>query len=326
MSCSNFNNIINFSGFDVGSVINNIGTASECQNRCKFFVNCKFFTWTSNDTRCRLKSQIGRIIVVRNSVSGPNECPAKLSHYDIRLVDHSIAGYEFKGTVIQYRFGVSYSDQCHFFCLNTDGCSYWNYYKNLQTCYLYEKTTLELVKNSLCVFGYKLSFDCFERGIANPGNDIGAYTTNIKSASSCQQWCQALKDCQFWTFDSAQLRCYRKTKSAVTKTIHPNRLSGPRHCTHRQLEPFKDTLDCSITSLDYYGDDIDLSTQVLSARACQELCQNHQDCHYWTYFKNSFVCYRKRSKGIPTYHKGNQNIVSGPKKCNSNFKFFHLLN
>ena len=62
------------------------------------------------------------------------------------------------------------------------------------------------------------------------GNQID-YVDNINDVTSCQEKCQELIECKFWTYNSKTKKCYRQTANApeyLGTCITCTR--GPRNC------------------------------------------------------------------------------------------------
>ena len=63
------------------------------------------------------------------------------------------------------------------------------------------------------------------------GNDID-YVWNINDATSCQEKCQELLACKFWTYNSQTRNCWRQTKYAPDNlgSCGNDCTRGPRYC------------------------------------------------------------------------------------------------
>ena len=74
---------ISYNGFNLGSKIQQIKTAEDCQKKCQEADGCAYFTWNSKTTSknketCYLKSQPGEVRDYdsqRGKMSGPKYCP-----------------------------------------------------------------------------------------------------------------------------------------------------------------------------------------------------------------------------------------------------------
>ena len=68
---------------------------------------------------------------------------------------------------------------------------------------------------------------------------------------------------------------------------------------------------CSETG-GYAGNEIDTVNSINDAESCQNLCQAHSQCKFWTWNKNHNYC--KRQTGNSSGSCG-ENCVRGPRSC-----------
>ena len=62
---------------------------------------------------------------------------------------------------------------------------------------------------------------------------------NVYDPESCQKECQKVSECQLWTYNREEMKCYRKTAKAAKyvpeKCNHHNICKrGPRFCQGKQ--------------------------------------------------------------------------------------------
>lgn len=80
----------------------------------------------------------------------------------------------------------------------------------------------------------KVSLDCFKDGIRYLGYNLpGGIKKRIPSAKHCQDLCQSVKGCHFWTWRSSDKKCFLKNEHAEEgegEGNKPDRVSGPKRC------------------------------------------------------------------------------------------------
>ena len=65
----------------------------------------------------------------------------------------------------------------------------------------------------------------------------------------------------------------------------------------------------------YQGGNIASSTSTATSKGeCQVNCQNHAQCHFWTFYTNN-DCFLKEDPQTVTHFQSSPNPVSGPKWC-----------
>ena len=80
-------------------------------------------------------------------------------------------------------------------------------------------------------------------------------------------------------------------------------------------DSFPIEVECFVDNVELYGNDIEvLITQ--NPKMCQQKCQKHIECHYWTFKKSSadqeFNCWLRR---VNDFKVPNPRKISGPKFC-----------
>ena len=71
---------------------------------------------------------------------------------------------------------------------------------------------------------------------------------------------------------------------------------------------------CFDLNIDYYGSDIAASQSVATAEDCQKICQQNDQCRYWTLYGG--ICF---SKNVMTNVGPLAGATSGPKDCGGKY-------
>ncbi|CEL93892.1 unnamed protein product [Vitrella brassicaformis CCMP3155] len=152
---------------------------------------------------------------------------------------------------------------------------------------------------------------CFQTDTDFHGHDIlGPLTTTspltlngrrvqplaASTPEACQEACQALSTCAYWTFNKAK-QCWLKRKDAVRgASLAEGAVSGPKRCRpKRQDERHKsmatsgcfehDTALASVSkTAKNTSDPVRVATNVTSAISCQAACLLVGDCLSWTFY------------------------------------------
>ena len=89
------------------------------------------------------------------------------------------------------------------------------------------------------------------------------------------------------------------------------------------------TLGCFLTNVDYKGTNLNAehSLRTEDAAMCQKMCQNNQNCYFWTWATPDFWdsayhkdCYLKASDAVA--YSNEYGLISGPKDCGSGNTIF----
>ena len=74
---------------------------------------------------------------------------------------------------------------------------------------------------------------CFETGNYQGTASAIDVVENINGATSCQEECQKHEECQFWTYNSQNKKCFRQTQIAPQNLGTCNTCTrGPRNCAN----------------------------------------------------------------------------------------------
>ena len=66
----------------------------------------------------------------------------------------------------------------------------------------------------------------------------------------------------------------------------------------------------------YHGNEIDYVQNINNALSCQEECQKHEGCQYWTYNLHTKICWRQTANAPETLGTCNT-CIRGPRNCSS---------
>lgn len=142
------------------------------------------------------------------------------------------------------------------------------------------------------VFSLNLFDSCtFEYNIdylnAGTNNDIVTYA-GITSEKQCFQSCNALAQCQYWTWVSVTQHCFLKSSEGI-RTVSQGRTSGRRcNCT-------------SVANSDNSGTDLVYYSGIQSYDACCASCTQLTECQNWTWNSITLVCaLKKAGTNVPT--------------------------
>ena len=64
----------------------------------------------------------------------------------------------------------------------------------------------------------------------------------------------------------------------------------------------------------YHGNEIDYVQNINNALSCQEECQEHEGCQYWTYNLHTKICWRQTANAPETLGTCNT-CIRGPRNC-----------
>ena len=69
---------------------------------------------------------------------------------------------------------------------------------------------------------------CYEYGIDYPENDIDS-VASVDNASECQNLCQEIDSCNYWTYNTNTKVCLRK-RAKSNQSVISHATSGPQYC------------------------------------------------------------------------------------------------
>ena len=221
-------------------------------------------------------------------------------------------GFNFDGNDIKSIKNVRSINICQWTCENEPLCAYWTFEPSTKTCFL-KYAVHGIVENSGFTSGPK---HCMtdsdrekEKAISCMENDVdfnGDFVRDIAGSTieDCELRCQRAGDCKYFTFVPSNGKCHLK-HSMGTRKVGTGLKSGPAWCPASKSTCFQNTVD-------YDGDDIK-NVKTSNADQCQEQCQKHPTCTYFTYVKSQQKCHLKFGTG--TRRAGNADMISGPKHC-----------
>ncbi|TRY77166.1 hypothetical protein TCAL_15992, partial [Tigriopus californicus] len=145
-----------------------------------------------------------------------------------------------KGIDIENYSNIKSPWRCQALCQSIPECQYFTYLpKNFRDmafrkmCFL--KTTRTTVGPNFVRPTGRLLYDCFEKDIGYPSNDLGLIS-NVTTVRECQDICQDTTRCEFFAYvpeqiprHVAQHNCYLKSNKTIV-VFKPGLLSGPKFC------------------------------------------------------------------------------------------------
>ncbi|OEH73912.1 uncharacterized protein LOC34620192 [Cyclospora cayetanensis] len=332
---------IDYYGYDIEKIEGRyVMNPAECQRLCTGNPQCAFFSWKFSTHSCFLKS--APAVLNRREdpdvTSGPRTChnmsvqPPRPSDYPAAF-DPSTApascvesGVEYRGHTIKTSKAKS-APVCHRQCQQTRDCYYWTWSSQHRTCALKNsnapngrfegETTLDKVSGTR---------DCVPVLPGCQFADVGVVGArlNTRSANSfdaCQFFCAAFSGCTHFSYDLLTGDCNLWSSfNAYSKGNSTSGLvSGPAFCEAETV--------CFEQS-DYVGHNVEENEtgEVESPAACQALCRNNSDCHYWSWLRSNKGCYLKDANAILGRVNDTTSIgrFSGPKWCSVRYGCMHM--
>ncbi|PHJ15965.1 pan domain-containing protein [Cystoisospora suis] len=219
---------------------------------------------------------------------------------------------------------VTTAEECQRRCQANMSCGYFTFFVHNNHCYLKSLAALSQRRpaNDRRVSGPR-NCSCLEMGIDYVGNDVE--DVQAQTPMECQKLCQGLDACHYFTFYPNRKRCYLKNASAKEGRTSGDgtipHVSGPKTCELTPPEEPSASSDppngCFEEGVDYYAHDVKQiqNGSVKTLEACQALCQEREDCYYFTYDRRGHNCYLKKASAPQGRRTGNEHLVSGPKTC-----------
>ena len=104
----------------------------------------------------------------------------------------------------------------------------------------------------------------------------------------------------------------------MVQVVHVHYQNFGQQCTSNTLPEislhcFAD--QCFMTG-NYDGNDIDFVENINDATRCQEECQKHHECKFWTYTSDNKRCYRQTANAPDTLGTCDT-CIRGPRNCAS---------
>ncbi|EPT26742.1 PAN domain-containing protein [Toxoplasma gondii TgCatPRC2] len=295
-----------------------------CQQLCGLWGMCMYFTWSSLDKSCALKTGTAlhgwkKDETTKGLVSGPKKCGE--SQVPCQEAGVSYPGYN----IMRITSGhVRSPAMCQKLCQTTPGCRYWTWQPTDNACELKGRAALtgrqQNDETRQMISGPKfcsaVTAGCYEVDVDYWGNDIQKLEDElVASPSICQGYCQRRTDCRFWTWVSATQSCYLKNVNGVygrrRDSTTGGMVSGPAFCP-QQPQCFED-------SVDYTGYDLEKveTGKITTPAMCQTLCQQRDLCRYWSWVSHTKNCYLKGQFALMGRRddSSTSGIVSGPQYC-----------
>lgn len=319
-------------GYDIEKVEGRyIMTPMDCQRLCQGNPECAFFSWKFSTHSCFLKSS-SAILNRREDpdvTSGPRNCsagapvPPHPSDFPTEF-DPSTAPPACIESSVEYRgYNIRTSKAksaaaCQRQCQHMRECQYWTWSSQSHVCALKNgealngrmegQTTLDKVSGAR---------DCVPVLPGCQFADVGIIGARLSTRAApafdaCQYYCASFSGCTHFSFDIISGDCTLWSSfNAYSKGSSTQGLvSGPAFC---------DSEEICFEQSDYVGHNVDENEtgEVESPAACQSLCRNNADCHYWTWLRSNNGCYLKDANAIlgRTNDATSLGRFSGPKWC-----------
>ena len=127
---------------------------------------------------------------------------------------------------------------------------------------------------------------CVVNGVDYEGDDIGEVQDS--TIKKCEESCQRARDCKYFTYVQSSAKCFLKNGMG-TRKVGTDFTSGPAWCPASKTTCYQDTVD-------FNGDDIKRIGNS-NVDQCQEQCQKHPTCKYFTFVKSFRNCHLKSGTG-----------------------------
>ncbi|PFH35764.1 PAN domain-containing protein [Besnoitia besnoiti] len=301
-----------------------VTSAMMCQQLCGLWGLCMYFTWSSINHSCALKTGTAihgwrKDASTRGLVSGPKAC----GQWRVPCQENGVSYPGFN--IMRVTGGHVHSPGvCQSLCQTTPGCRYWTWQLAGNVCELKSGAALsgrlQNAETTHLISGPKfcsaLTAGCYEIDVDYWGHDIQKIEDgSIANASVCQGFCQRTTNCRFWTWVSATRSCYLKNVYGVhgrrRDSTTGGMVSGPAFCP---IQP-----QCFEDSVDYTGYDVEKieTGRVTTPTMCQTLCQQRNLCRFWSWVSPTKNCYLKSQFALMGRRDDTSTagIVSGPKYC-----------
>ncbi|CEM26526.1 unnamed protein product [Vitrella brassicaformis CCMP3155] len=154
--------------------------------------------------------------------------------------------------------------------------------------------------------GLKVPEGCYTPGKDYAGSDVVNWK-DISSAEHCQSKCQAHAKCAVFNYRDNEKECWLKSEKALEgkPKDDPRALTGPKTCFP----------ECYEEGVQFESKLVLRVRNVLTAEACQHLCQGNKECNAFTFVPLQMRCKLHRSKQKKTKQTGDALTISGPKQC-----------
>ncbi|CBZ54555.1 hypothetical protein NCLIV_049840 [Neospora caninum Liverpool] len=290
----------------VGSTLKVVSTGKVtspmmCQQLCGLWGMCMYFTWSSVDKSCALKTATAlhgwrKDDTTKGLVSGPKNC--REPHVPCQEIGVSYPGYNLMRITDGH---VRSPAMCQKLCETTPGCRYWTWQQTANVCELKSRAALagrlQNAGTSQMISGPKFCSavipECFEDSVDYTGYDLEKVETGkITTPVMCQTLCQQRELCRYWSWVSPTKNCYLKSQFALMgrrdDASTSGIVSGPQYCASSPTE-------CHEYGYDYSGHDVTkiVTGSVKSPNTCETLCEHEPDCFYWTWDRQANNCYLK---------------------------------
>lgn len=216
--------------FDGGESISETQAAgpAECQALCASDVQCNFFSF--DGAACHLKGGESAITSshAEGWVSGNKKCATTEDLCYENKMNYPSADLP------QGKVKASSPEDCRAACYKEPACRLWTYEWQNDVCRL--KTIdafLGRTKASYMMSGGRMGCSrCLREGIAYTGRRI-ELLTDLPSETQCQLLCEAVSDCEFFTFfsDGTNKRCeLMESMGSAADADMRTTMSGPKRC------------------------------------------------------------------------------------------------
>lgn len=280
---------VEYRGRDV-AVMQNVRSASYCQQACVSSVACFFWTWDRTKNTCYLKDERApehryKSRQTVGKVSGAKDCVPV--NPGCQLLNTS-----YVGAVIRQLRNTATFETCQQNCQNDAKCTHWTWVSRTKLCQLRESSSYGYVEDSSTagvIAGPKYCPNddvCMEQA-DYVGYDIEAIEDgSVASAIECRTLCRRTEGCEFWTWAQTTGSCYLKSEDALLGKNNGlsslGRFSGPRECFIQY--------GCVEVNAAYLSESATKVKNVSTYSECEQQCKRSSSCNLWTYLTNSRVC------------------------------------
>lgn len=253
-----------------------VENVDECQEACRTFTNCKAAVFDVGTLTCDLLESLEQLVESEDKAVVLPICDSNCF-----VVGEKLSGVEaFLGTAPN-------PHMCQAMCQANASCEGFSWLSSSKACISYDNDS-SFVANEDAVSGSRASCSpniksadyagtCTLDGTGDAENYEVQESFTLKR---CQHSCLADEECKWFSYNSVEMKCYKKKERGAFTKIREGDVSGPKFCDS----------SCFLKDIQLIGTTVSESWDSLNANHCHHACIANANCKIWSWDGNIQHC------------------------------------
>ena len=267
--------------------VTNVQNANECQAACRGSMRCKAAVFDVETSTCEFMEGLRQLAGSKGKAVVLPICDGKCFTAGKKLT----AGEASLGTAPNPHI-------CQAMCQAEASCQGFSWIRTTRACMSYTSNS-DMSADENAVSGPKESCSsnekpadyagtCVQDGTGN-GADFGTIS-NVDSYGECRRLCLLDDRCNWFTYNTKDKRCYKKTQRGNLTTVKSGDVTSPKLCDS----------SCFQKDVELTGAKIATVSSIPYAQHCHYECAVKENCHLWSWNVETKLCSLYANSGVPS--------------------------